>query len=59
MEYEIAEEGELLDSSNNPSLDNHARQAIENQTSARPKDYQRDKHKRQQATLIPEEGGKA
>ena len=59
MEYEIAEEGELLDRSNNPSLDNNTRQAIENQSSVKPKDYPREKRKMQKAELIPEEADKA
>jgi hypothetical protein len=58
MEYEISEEGELLDESNNPSLDNHTRQAIRNQSSVRPKDYPRDNRKMQKAELIPEEADK-
>ena len=55
MEYEIAEEGELLDESNNPSLDNHTKRAIENQSSVKPEDYPREKRKMQKAELIPEE----
>jgi hypothetical protein len=53
MEYEIAEEGELLDESNNPSLDHHSKQAIKNRSSVTPK------RRMQKAELIPEEADKA
>jgi hypothetical protein len=59
MEYEIEEEGELLDESNNPSLDHHTKQAIKNQSSVKPEDYPREKRKMQKAELIPEEADKA
>ena len=47
MEYEIAEEGWLLDASNNPSLDNHTRPAIAS--------WSRPKPKKRKAEPIPEE----
>jgi hypothetical protein len=59
MEYEIEEEGELLDESNNPSLDHHAKQAIENPFSVNPKDYPPEKRRMQKAEVIPEEADKA
>lgn len=55
MEYEISEEGELLDESNNPSLDHATRQAIGDRSSVRPSDYPRENRKMQKALLIPEE----
>lgn len=55
MEYEIPEEGELLDESNNPSLDHATRQAIENQSSVKPGDYPAEKRAMQKAELVPEE----
>ena len=55
MEYEIAEEDELLDESNNPSLGHQTKQAIENQSSVKPSDYPREKRKMQKAELIPGE----
>lgn len=59
MEYEISEEGELLDESNNPSLDHATKQAIENQSSVKPNEYPREKRKMQKAELIPGEAENA
>jgi hypothetical protein len=59
MEYEIEEEGELLDESNNPSLDHSTKQAIKNQSSVKPEDYPLADRKLQKAELIPEEAPKA
>jgi hypothetical protein len=58
MEYEISEEAELLCRSNNPSLDYHTKQAIENQSSVKPEQYPREERKMQKAALIPEEAAK-
>lgn len=58
MEYEIEEEGELLDDSNNPSLDHSTRQAIKNQSSVKPQDYPLKDRAMQKAELIPEESAK-
>ena len=59
MEYEIPEEGELLDESNNPSLENTIRQSVENQSSVKPTDYPLKDRKMQKALLIPEEADAA
>jgi hypothetical protein len=56
MEYEIEEEGELLDESNNPSLDHSARPVI---GAAWGKPQQPDPRKLQKAERIPEESDAA
>jgi hypothetical protein len=53
MEYELEEEGELLDESNNPSLDHSTKPSARRETRA-PRD-----RSPQKAMLIPEEATKA
>jgi hypothetical protein len=55
MEYEIDDESRLFDDSTNPSLDHATAQAIENQSSVKPRDYPAEKRKLQRAVVIPEE----
>ena len=59
MEYELTEEDGLFDESNNPSLEHHTKQAIENQSSVKPKDYPPEKRNMQKAELIPDEADDA